>query len=130
MRRRSPTFNSLTAVLIASARSPISIAPGAACRIALRMAAGSSLRGLSSVTITRPAPGAAGPMTGRVAGSRCAPAPRACAGRDGKPRGDKRVRNLKRTDERQLYAPLVARRAKVQRLREAVARGIEERQLT
>ena len=37
------------------ARSPISIAPGAACRIAARIAAGSSLRGLSSVTITRSA---------------------------------------------------------------------------
>ena len=37
------------------ARSPISIAPGAAGRIAARIAAGSSLRGLSSVTMTRSA---------------------------------------------------------------------------
>ena len=41
------------------ARSPISMAPGAAARIAARIAAGSSLRGLSSVTMTMSARSAA-----------------------------------------------------------------------
>ncbi len=50
--RTSPASRSRTAVRIASARSPISLAPGQAGMIAARMAAGSSLRGLSSVTMT------------------------------------------------------------------------------
>ena len=41
---------------MASARSPISCAPGAAARMAARMLAASSLRGLSSVTMTTSAP--------------------------------------------------------------------------
>ena len=63
-------------VRIASPRSPISIAPGAAARIAARIAAGSSLRGLSSVTITRSAFSAAiAPIIGRLPGSRSPPQP-------------------------------------------------------
>ncbi len=49
---RRPSFSIATPARIASARSPISSAPGAAARIAARIAAGFSERGLSSVTIT------------------------------------------------------------------------------
>src|SRR5260221_13176787 len=52
MSRTSPRRRSAIAVPIASPRSPISTAPAAACRIALRIAAACSLRGLSSVTTT------------------------------------------------------------------------------
>ena len=47
----SPGCSASTAVRIASARSPISVASGAPARTAARIAAGSSVRGLSSVTI-------------------------------------------------------------------------------
>jgi len=55
MSRTSPRRKSAIAVRIASPRSPISTAPGAACRIAARIAAAGSLRGLSSVMTTRSA---------------------------------------------------------------------------
>ena len=59
-----------------AARSPISVAPGAAARMAARIAAGCSLRGLSSVTMTRSAFSAAmRPMIGRLPASRSPPAP-------------------------------------------------------
>ena len=65
-----------TARRIASARSPISPAPGAAAIMAARIAAGSSLRGLSSVTMTRSAISAAiAPISGRLPASRSPPAP-------------------------------------------------------
>src|SRR5664280_240272 len=51
--RTSPACSAAIALRIASARSPISVAPGAAARMAARIAAGGSLRGLSSVTMTR-----------------------------------------------------------------------------
>src|SRR5262249_48980117 len=51
----SPRRKSAIEARIASRRSPISSAPGDACRIAARIAAGLSLRGLSSVTTTRSA---------------------------------------------------------------------------
>ena len=49
---RRPLLRSAIALRIASARSPISAAPGASARMAARIAAGFSLRGLSSVTMT------------------------------------------------------------------------------
>src|SRR5262245_33014037 len=73
----SPRRSSAIAEAIASRRSPISIAPGAALRIAARMAAGSSLRGLSSVTITRSALATAiSPIIGRLPASRSPPQPK------------------------------------------------------
>ena len=48
----SPVSSMATAARMASARSPISSRRGAAARIAARIVAGSSLRGLSSVTMT------------------------------------------------------------------------------
>ena len=51
----SPFFSAAMPARIACARSPISVAPGAAARMAARIAAGCSLRGLSSVTMTRSA---------------------------------------------------------------------------
>src|SRR5437588_1603512 len=72
----SPERKAAIDALIASRRSPISTAPGAARRIAARMAAGSSLRGLSSVTITRSASRAAiAPIIGRLPASRSPPQP-------------------------------------------------------
>ena len=71
-----------TAAPIASARSPISTAPGAPARMARRMAAGSSERGLSSVTITRSAASAAIlPISGRLPGSRSPPQPKTTVSR-------------------------------------------------
>ena len=58
------------------ARSPISIAPGAAARIAARISAAISVRGLSSVTMTMSASRVAiSPMIGRLPRSRSPPAP-------------------------------------------------------
>ena len=66
-----------SAVRIATPRSPISSAFGAPLMTALRIVAGSSLRGLSSVTITRSAiASAASPISGRLPGSRSPPAPK------------------------------------------------------
>src|SRR5262245_16455916 len=72
----SPRHRSSIERLIASRRSPISSAPGAASRIAARIAAGFSLRGLSSVTTTRSASLAAiVPIIGRLPWSRLPPQP-------------------------------------------------------
>ena len=61
---------------MAARRSPTSSAPGAAARMARRISAGSSERGLSSVTMARSAPSAAAlPIRGRLARSRSPPAP-------------------------------------------------------
>ena len=89
-RRRSGPFHGLcrprparrlpearcTAVRMASARSPISRAPGAPSMISARIAAGSSERGLSSVTMTASAFSTAiRPMSGRLPRSRSPPQP-------------------------------------------------------
>ena len=59
---------SAIAAAIASRRPPISRAPGAPARMSRRIAAGSSLRGLSSVTMTRSARRAAtAPISGALA---------------------------------------------------------------
>src|SRR4029077_5686090 len=63
MSKISPARNSAIARRIASRRSPISVAPGAAAMIAARIAAGASPRGMSAVTIT-PAALAAGIVVG------------------------------------------------------------------
>src|SRR3974390_485843 len=78
----SPSFRRLTAVRIASPRSPISSAPRAAARIPRRIAAGFSLRGLSSVTITWSAFSTAIlPMIGRLPASRPPPQPKTTVSR-------------------------------------------------
>ena len=67
MSSTSPRLQFSDAARIAWARSPISAAPGAAARMAARMAAGFSLRGLSSVTMTLSAFSAAmPPISGRL----------------------------------------------------------------
>src|SRR5215472_4828560 len=72
----SPRASPAIAARIASPRSPISRAPGAAARISARIAAASSLRGLSSVMTTASAFSAAiRPIIGRLPGSRSPPAP-------------------------------------------------------
>ena len=77
MTSASPGSSSLTPSRIASARSPISRAPGAPARIAARIAAGFSERGLSSVTMTTSAARAAiAPIIGRLPGSRSPPQPK------------------------------------------------------
>src|SRR5437867_1640414 len=67
--------------LIASARSPMSVAPFASARMAARMFCGFSLRGLSSVTMTSSAFAAAA---------------------NGEPCGDQRTLDLEFADQRQL----------------------------
>src|SRR5262249_39034111 len=72
----SPWRKSAIEAWIASRRSPISSAPGEACRIAARIAAGLSLRGLSSVTTTRSASCAAiAPIIGPLPWPRRPPQP-------------------------------------------------------
>ena len=72
----SPFASRRTPARMASARSPISRAPGAAAKICARIAAGESLLGLSSVTITMLAFSLAmRPMIGRLPVSRSPPQP-------------------------------------------------------
>ncbi len=77
--RTSSGASVATAASMAAARSPISVTlagPWAPARIAARMAAGASERGLSSVTITASARRAAiAPMIGRLPVSRSPPQP-------------------------------------------------------
>jgi hypothetical protein len=69
-------WTALAAWAIAAARSPISTAPGHPAITAARIAAGSSVRGLSSVTTTRSASRMAiPPIMGRFAVSRSPPQP-------------------------------------------------------
>mmetsp|Transcript_29188 Transcript_29188/g.56393 ORF Transcript_29188/g.56393 Transcript_29188/m.56393 type:complete len:328 (-) Transcript_29188:1838-2821(-) len=76
MSRASPGSSTSTARRIASARSPTSVASGQPAITAARMVAGSSLRGLSSVTKTTSAFSAAAcPIKGRLPASRSPPAP-------------------------------------------------------
>ena len=83
----SPGPAQATACRIASRRSPISTTcalppAGAPARISRRIAAGSSPRGLSSVTTTRSASSAAtSPIGARLPGSRSPPAPNTTASR-------------------------------------------------
>src|SRR5690606_31484509 len=73
----SPARSNATASWIALRRSPISIAPGAAARMAARISAGTSERGLSSVTITTSASRVAiSPIMGRLPRSRSPPQPK------------------------------------------------------
>ena len=78
----SPGRRSDTARAMAPARSPASTPPGQPASTAARIAAGSSLRGLSSVTQARSARRAqAAPISGRLPGSRSPPAPNSTCSR-------------------------------------------------
>src|SRR5690606_29991641 len=75
-RTMSPAPASAMAARIAARRSPTSRAPGAPARTCWRIAAGSSPRGLSSVTITNSERAAAtSPISARFPASRSPPAP-------------------------------------------------------
>ena len=93
----SPGPSPFNAAAIALSRSPISRAPGHAASTAARIVAGSSLRGLSSVTIATSANrAAAAPISGRLPRSRSPPAPNTTCSRPARVRTQRRQQPLQR----------------------------------